>query len=298
MLFIQKAFKILLERKSLAKSPLLSISQLAHSSFIRTKYLAKAYILGWKTRKLLGSNEIQNYKRNISDLIKFAKSQPNQQKFILKAKNDYSDAINRSLKNPSWWKTYIMSKSLQEKQDRVQKIRERNKRLKEQRIDISPSDYSQVDQIQSCKAGTDCFSGSMTMAFDFSSAAKRQPEEPARRKTLKQTEEKKQKKTNFLKRRANLKYDPAKSIKEEKNRVEKIIMQSDLNSECFGADENDTDLFASATAIKLSSRIQKGQASVKEIMNSSKGSITRSKPIVSENFQNLDYLKNVPRRID
>ena len=38
--------------------------------------------------------------------------------------------------------------------------------------------------------------------------------------------------------------------------------------------------------------------SVKEIMNSSKHSINRSKLNVSETFQNLDYLKQVPKKID
>lgn len=136
---------------------MLSIAELAQSSFIKSKYLAKAVLLGWKTRVLLKSTEIQNYKRNISDLSEFTKSQPSQQKFIVKAKSDYVDAINRSLKHPTWWKTYIMSKSLQEKQKRVQKIRERNKRLREHRVELSPSEHSQVDQIESCKARTNGF---------------------------------------------------------------------------------------------------------------------------------------------
>jgi hypothetical protein len=43
---------------------------------------------------------------------------------------------------------------------------------------------------------------------------------------------------------------------------------------------------------------KQSQMSVKEMMNSSKGSIRRSKPNVSESFQNLDYLSKVPKRVD
>lgn len=38
--------------------------------------------------------------------------------------------------------------------------------------------------------------------------------------------------------------------------------------------------------------------SVKDIMNSPKITIDKPKPNVSDQFQNLDYLKNVPKRID
>ena len=145
----------------------------------------------------------------------------------------------------------------------------------------------------------------MSLAFDFSKAVSKHYEEPSIKKKF---SEKKPKKTNFLKRRSNLKYDPAKSIQEEIERNEKILIQSDLVSDTQLESEHNTEDMkkTSATAIKLSNLIEqekkrkckKQKISVKEIMNSSKQSINKSKLNVSETFQNLDYLKQVPKKID
>ncbi|CAI2363329.1 unnamed protein product [Moneuplotes crassus] len=287
ILFLQKVFKIFLNRRTISRSPMMSITQLSGSSFLRAKYLAKAYLLGWKTRKLLNTNEVMNYRRNIKDLCDFYDSDPSQQRFINKAKHDYIEVVHKSLVNPSWWKTFIKSKSLQEKQERVQRIRERNKLLKEQRLDVSPSNRSQWDHPKSCKSG-------MTVAFDFSSTFSKPNEELAKISIKRQSEVIKHKKTNFLKRRSNLKYDPAKSIKDEKNRINKLVLSDKNSDEGEASGTNNFGIYTTATALKLSSRIQKEQASTK-IVDTFKGYMDQNKASTNCHFQSLEYLKKVPK---
>lgn len=124
-----------LSGQSLRQTPCLSISQIRDSNYIRLKSLAKAIWIGFKTRKILNSNEILNYKRNIQDYKEFYKKENTENKYMKKVKKDYGEAVIRAMRAPNWWKKFVFSKQSAETQERVQKIRERNARLKQHRVD-------------------------------------------------------------------------------------------------------------------------------------------------------------------
>ena len=99
-----------------------------------------------------------------------------------------------------------------------------------------------------------------------------------------------------------MKYDPVKSILAEKERIEKTYIQSELISENYGGIEingDGEDFMESATAIKLSNLIeQKKCINGKELINSLRSPLSKSRPVVHESFKSLEYLKQVPKKID
>lgn len=112
-----------------------------------------------------------------------------------------------------------------------------------------------------------------------------------------------------MKRRSNLKYDPDKAIKDDKEKRDKIVFISDLISDNYINNESvtvDDQAPISAAVLKLGDLIErekqrklvKQNISVKGIIGSTKTVIDKEKVSVSESFQKLDYLKNVPKKID
>mmetsp|Transcript_40354 Transcript_40354/g.46309 ORF Transcript_40354/g.46309 Transcript_40354/m.46309 type:complete len:504 (+) Transcript_40354:241-1752(+) len=271
-------------------------------------------MLGWKTRKVLESMMVQNYRRQVDELIEFYGGKDSGNKYIQKAKENYIAAVNRALANPNWWQDLVNSKTIEEKRERVQKMREKTKRLRENKVeprDLSHSNnYSLGTGFKSHQSKPQEGSG-LTFAFDFSKPNKiqdRNYEEEQKDLRRKRIEENRQKKTNFLKRRSNMKYDPMKAVEEDRYR-RKIIAQSELSSMNYQEGESiisDNQPYVSASAIKLGELIEKEKQrkilnkkkSVKEIMQSPAPSINKSKTSIKDNFQKLDYLKKIPKRID
>lgn len=312
ILLIQKAFRQHRIKRNLKSKSFPSLKMLVKSPYLRFKNCVKAYMNGWKTRKIINSENIENYKRHIQELTDFYASESGNNKYVLKAKSDYIEAINRAIKNPNWYKDLVNSKDLEEKRLRVQRMREKNQRLRENKINLS-SNMGKTDYDQKYQT-TKNVNNSMSLAFDFTSAAtkaKKTYEEIEEENRNKKIEENRQKKkSNFLKRRANMKYDPNQAIKEDKILKEKLMLYSDLmsenyiNEEAVVVDEQVPQI--SATALKLGDLIEREKQrkmrnqklSVKGIMGSPKAVIDKAKVNISESFQKLDYLKKVPKKID
>jgi hypothetical protein len=207
----------------------------------------------------------------------------------------------------------VNSKNLEVKRLRVQKMREKNQRLRENKVNLS-SNMGNIDYDKNTNQTTKNINNSMSLAFDFTSAANKakktfkEVEEENRNKKIEENRQKK--KSNFLKRRANLKYDPNQAIQDDKVLKEKLMLYSDLMSDNYINDEevivDDQIPQISAAALKLGDliekekqrKLRKQKISVKGIMGSPKASIDKAKVNISESFQKLDYLKKVPKKID
>jgi hypothetical protein len=253
---------------------------------------------------------MKNYVLHIQELREFY-AEGNENKYVKKAKQDFIDSIATAMANPNWYREIASEKTTQEKQERVQKIRERNKRLRQNKAGTeieSVSNYGDASNYQTTKTMN---GGGLSIAFDFSNPVQhsiKNLDKSMEEEKRKKVEENKQKmKNNFLKRRANLKYDPLKAVEDDKVKRQAII--SDLASvdiEDGQSIDPDRSPKISATALKLGNLIEKEKVrkminkkiSVKDIMNSPKITIDKPKTNVSEQFQNLDYLKKVPKRID
>lgn len=316
VLLIQRALRIRKARKGLKRALIPSLEMMGLSPFLNFKNYIKAYMLGWKTRKIMQCHNIENYRRNVEELIQFYGEGSEKNKYVLKAKQDYIEAVRRALKNPNWWKDLVSSKAIQDKMERVQKMREKNKRLRETKVGVIGNtrsynyggDYSTKHQNSNASDG-----GGMSMAFDFSKTCKQKKksyeEEQEEKRKQKIEENRQKKKTNFLKRRANLKYDPMKAIEDDNVKREAMTVQTDEpveNYEEIEDDETEGGPKISAAAIKLSDLIEKEKQrkmnskrpTVKEILASPKPQIQKTKSNVSDNFQKLDYLKKIPKRVD
>ena len=216
-------------------------------------------MLGWKTRKILSWESIQNYKRSVIELIQYYNGQNN--KFVQKLKEDYINAINRALRNNNWWSDLINSKSIQERRDRIQKMKDkRNRNNKEDKNQCYNSEYSYAkSKYESTKNVSNSTVG---IAFDFSrtnSAVPKSYEEKQEEKRRKKVEENRQKKkTNFLRKRTNLKYDPMKAADDEKAKRE-YMSKCDKVSFTIGDDSilTDNQPIPTATTIKLGDLIEK-----------------------------------------
>ena len=115
VVFIQRAVQTLNSGNSLRRVLVPDIESLAKSPFLKFKNCVKAYMIGWKTKKIFQSHEINNYKRHITELRQFYSSDCEKNKYVKKAKVDFIEAFHSALKNPNWWRNLISSKSLQEK---------------------------------------------------------------------------------------------------------------------------------------------------------------------------------------
>jgi hypothetical protein len=168
ILLIQKAYKEYKIRGYLRSTSFPSLKMLTKSSFSRFQNCIKAYMLGWKVRKIINSENVANYKRNIQEIIDFYISESGDNKYVLRAKSEYIEAINRALKNPNWYQDLINSKTLEEKRLRVQKMREKNRRLRESKIDMISKVAINIDyenKIQTTKN----VHNRISLAYDFSS---------------------------------------------------------------------------------------------------------------------------------
>lgn len=317
VLVIQRAFRLSKRLRGLRRALVPTLEMMGQSPFLNFKNFIKAYMLGWKTRKILNSYTIQNHKIHIEELNNFYTNEKERNKYLIKAKETYINTIHQALNNPNWYSEFASSKAMTEKQERVQKMRERNKRLRETKIETTEYGRSHnareiAHNYNTTKASDQ---GTMSLAFDFTSAIgqKKTYEEVQEEKRRKKIEEAKQKKrTNFLKARANLKYDPVQAVEEDKIKREQQMLQTELMSENYlevdsVAPTEQHSPKVSAKQLKLGELIEKEKqrkltskrTSVKDIMNSAKAlQPNRPKPKISESFQKLDYLKKVPKRID
>lgn len=303
---IQRAIKIRKARRGLKKALIPSLEMMGLSAFQNFKMYIKAYMLGWKTRKIMNCDSIQNYKRQVIELSEYYRGQNN--KYVLKSKEDYITAINRALANRNWWTDLINSKSIQERKERLQKMREKKKDNKVTNNYRSNEEFSYSRPAQDSKNTS---KGNCNFAFDFSRTTSTMPrsyEEEQEIKRQKRVEENKQKKkTNFLKRRANLKYDPMKAAEDDKTKLE-CLSKQDKNSYMIDEDSMMTDNqpMTSAASIKLGALIEqekrrkefKKKMTVKEIMLSPTPQVQKNNVNVRDSFQKLDYLKKIPKRID
>lgn len=100
---------------------------------MKIKYALHGYWMGWKTRKLISLTKFKDLKRQVSEIQEFYGPSTNG-KFdhhILKARQNYVDALQNTVNNKKWYTTVKNDLSANEKKERVQKMRERNQRMKE-----------------------------------------------------------------------------------------------------------------------------------------------------------------------
>ena len=135
----------------------------------------------------------------MKELKEFYSSKDQNNKYIKKAKEDFISAFHTQMKNQNWYKNIICSKSLQEKQERVKKIRERNQRLREYKREYSPSEYTSTNA-KAYNTTKHVSNNSMSLAFYFSSAVNKHYNEPFENKKNKIEENKQTKKRNFLRK--------------------------------------------------------------------------------------------------
>ena len=191
---IQRAYKIRKAKRGLKKAWISSHEMMGLSPFQNFKMYIKAYMLAWKTRKIMAWDSIQNYKRQIIELSEYYGDQNN--KYVLKSKEDYINAINRALTNKNWWADLISSKSIQERKERLQKIREKKQNYSKVTNNYHSNEgntYSKPRQDISNNVGK----GTVGIAFDFSRTSSTIPksyEEEQEIERKKKVEENKQKK--------------------------------------------------------------------------------------------------------
>ena len=321
ILLIQRAVRLRRVNHSLHKSVVPSLEMMGLSPFINFKTIIKGYMQGWKTRRILNSQSMKNKVLQIFDLRKFYTSEGDSNKYVQKAKSDYIDSINLALRNPNWWKEFASEKTLEEKRLRVQKMREKTKRIRESKFDPSDAGFDNNsyanDQSLAYQSNKSMSSGGMSLAFDFSGARNKKNnrnDSQYERKKRKNVEDNiQQRKTKFLKSRASLKYDPMRAIDEDKEIRKALASEmasvdlNDLKSNSYSESQGlENSPKITAKHLKLGHLINKERnrkqkdkkLSVKEIMNSSVPQIKKTNSKVSESFQKLDYLKKVPKRID
>lgn len=318
-ILIQIAIRAYKKKGTLKKVILPSLQMLGSSTYRKQKLIAKAYVQGWKTRKILNTQSIKNHITQIDELNQYYASDGPNNKYVVQAKDTFMKSVRNAINNPNWWKDMVKSKTLQEKRERVKKMREKQQRHKDTHFELKSNgpirqSTANINDYTSNKSIDSGISGGFSLAFDFSKTTAKQKktyEEELEEKRLKKVEEnRQQKKTQFLKRRANLKYDPLKAVEDDKVK-KKIINQSEVMSEVIYHDDDDsvyTDNISKLSASKINlgalierekqRKLKNKRLSVKEIMNSSKPSIDKQTPDVTCNFQKLGYLKNVPKRID
>lgn len=204
---------------------------LSHSPYLNFKSFIKAYYYGWKTRKILNSRSMKNHVLHIQELREFY-AEGDENKYVKKAKQDYIDSITTAMVNPNWYKEIASEKTIQEKQERVQKIRERNQRLRQNKVDTDAASVSNYGSSYNYETTKAIDGGGISVGFDFSSAvqnSRKDVDKSMEEEKRKKIEENKRKmKNNFLKRRANLKYDPLKAVEDDKVKRQAIV--SDLAS--------------------------------------------------------------------
>lgn len=106
---------------------------------MKLKYGLRSLWLAWKTRRLINSQKILSLKSQVKDLEEFYVVKPGSRpnNHILKARESYSLALLNMINNPHWFKSTKGDQGIEAKKKRVQQMREKNQRLRENN-DFSP----------------------------------------------------------------------------------------------------------------------------------------------------------------
>jgi hypothetical protein len=123
------------------------------SPFMKQRYRLKALLQGWKARKLNSVSKFANLKRQVKEIEEFYKvdaatGRPDHH--VLKARENYADAlINTINNNKQWYKLVSNDLTVEEKRERIRKMKEKNQRMKE--VQVQPRNQKQINELSSPK---------------------------------------------------------------------------------------------------------------------------------------------------